>query len=41
MNLPKSLTTVTIFSKILAALLFLLLPLIGFCLGIKYQAAIN
>jgi hypothetical protein len=41
MSLPKSLTTVTTFSKILAALLFILFPLIGFQFGMLYQKSIN
>lgn len=40
MSLPKSLTTVTTFSKILAALLFILFPLIGFRFGMNYQKSI-
>ncbi|MBI2049582.1 hypothetical protein HYT32_01625 [Candidatus Roizmanbacteria bacterium] len=38
MNLIKFLTTVTSFSKILAAVLFIALPFAGFYLGIKYEA---
>lgn len=41
MNLPKSLTTVTMFSKILATLLFILFPLIGFRFGVTYQKSID
>ncbi len=37
MALPKSLTTVTTFSKTLAMILFILLPFVGFYLGIQYQ----
>lgn len=37
MTLPKSLTTVTTFSKILAMILFLLLPFAGFYLGYQYR----
>lgn len=37
MKLPKELTTVSPLSKILAAILFILLPFIGFFLGIRYQ----
>jgi len=37
MNLPKSFTTVTTFSKVLAATLFILFPIAGFSLGLKYQ----
>ncbi|MFH1565859.1 MAG: hypothetical protein ABIB98_01515 [bacterium] len=39
MELPKSLTTVTTLSKILAGILFVLLPFIGFYLGMKYQTS--
>ncbi|MEK7186617.1 MAG: hypothetical protein AAB675_04650 [Patescibacteria group bacterium] len=38
MALPKSLTTVTTFSKILALFLFILLPFAGFYAGYKYRA---
>lgn len=41
MKLPKSLTTVTTFSKILAALLFILFPFIGFRLGVSYQKSVD
>ena len=37
MQLPKSLTTVTTFSKILAGVLFVTLPLVGFYLGMEYE----
>lgn len=37
MKLPKELTTVTPLSKILAAILFIMLPFIGFFLGTRYQ----
>ena len=37
MRLPKSLTTVTRFSKILAMILFILFPILGFKLGMDYQ----
>ena len=37
MQLPKSLTTVTPFSKFLAMALFILLPLVGFYAGSEYQ----
>ncbi len=37
MTLPKSLTTVTPFSKSLAVLVFILLPFVGFFLGVRYQ----
>jgi len=38
-DLPKSLTTVTTLSKIVATVLFVTLPLGAFYLGIKYQKA--
>jgi len=41
MNLPKSLTTVTTFSKIIAGILFVTLPLVGFYLGMEYQKEIT
>jgi len=41
MTLPKSLTTVTIFSKMLALLLFLAFPLVGFNLGVNYQKKLD
>lgn len=37
MPLPKKFTTVTTFSKIVALILFIALPFIGFLLGIRYQ----
>ncbi|CAN5157878.1 hypothetical protein BH09PAT2_BH09PAT2_10960 [soil metagenome] len=37
MTLPRELTTVTLFSKILAAIFFITLPFIGFLLGVNYQ----
>src|SRR5260221_1389123 len=37
-KLPKSLTTVTTFSKTLALIMFILFPILGFFLGIQYQA---
>jgi len=37
-ELSKELTTVTSFSKILAAVIFITLPFVGFYLGIKYEA---
>ncbi|HYD35161.1 MAG TPA: hypothetical protein VD999_03795 [Vitreimonas sp.] len=40
MKLPKSLTTVTPLSKALALILFFLLPILGFYLGMKYQQAL-
>lgn len=39
MKLPKTLATVTPFSKILAIALFILLPIVGFYLGVQYQLA--
>jgi eight-cysteine-cluster-containing protein len=39
--LPKSLTTVTTFSKILALFLFISLPFLGFYLGFKYNSLLN
>ena len=41
MTLPKSLTTVTTFSKILALFLFILLPIVGFILGMEYEKQIQ
>lgn len=40
MKFPKYLTTVTTFSKIVAAILFILFPLLGFYLGLKYNRLI-
>lgn len=40
-TLPKSLTTVTTFSKIIALILFILMPFIGFYIGIKYQKTLD
>lgn len=40
MTLPKSLTTITPFSKILAAILYITLPFAGFYLGMEYQKSI-
>jgi|SRR3989344_276914 len=37
MTFPKWMTTVTTFSKILAMVIFVVFPLIGFYLGMKYQ----
>ncbi len=37
MPLPKSFTTVTPFSKILAAVLFITFPFVGFLAGMQYQ----
>jgi len=41
MKLPKYLTTITTFSKILAMTLFILLPILGFKLGMDYQNKLN
>ena len=41
MTLPKSYTTVTPYSKALAAILFISLPFLGFYLGINYQKKID
>jgi len=41
MKLPKYLTTITTFSKILAMILFILLPILGFKFGMDYQKKIN
>ncbi|MBU1016819.1 hypothetical protein KJ678_01495 [Patescibacteria group bacterium] len=41
MELPKKLTTVTTLSKILAGTLFILLPFVGFYLGLKYQVSLS
>jgi hypothetical protein len=40
-KLPKWLTTVTPLSKILAMILFVLLPFVGFYIGMKYQEKTN
>lgn len=40
MKLPASLTTVTTFSKLVAMLLFILFPIIGFKLGMVYQKGV-
>lgn len=40
MKLPKSWVTVTPFSKIFASILFILLPFVGFYLGIVYQKSL-
>lgn len=40
-KLPKSLTRVTTVSKIIALILFITLPFIGFWLGMIYQAGID
>ena len=36
-KLPKSWTTVTLFSKYLTMILFIVLPFVGFYLGMQYQ----
>jgi len=41
MRLLKELTIVTFLSKYLAMILFILLPILGFYLGIKYQQALS
>src|SRR5689334_578948 len=38
MTLPTSLTTVTTLSKILALILFILFPFVGFYVGMQYEA---
>lgn len=40
-RLPKSLTTVTTLSKIIALILFISMPFIGFYLGRNYQKGID
>ena len=40
MILPKSLTNTTPLSKILAAILFITLPILGFYLGMEYEKAV-
>ncbi len=40
-KLPKSLTTVTTFSKTLAMVLFIVLPFLGFYLGFQYSYLLN
>ena len=41
MKLPKSLTTVTPFSKTLALVMFIIFPLAGFYIGMQYQKALD
>ena len=41
MTLPKWATTVTSFSKILAMIIFITFPIVGFISGMKYQQIIN
>lgn len=40
-KLPKSLTTITPFSKLLAMFLFILFPFVGFYLGYNYNKSLN
>ncbi|MCB9813110.1 MAG: hypothetical protein H6772_01755 [Pseudomonadales bacterium] len=40
-TIPNSLTSVTPFSKLLAAVLFITLPLIAFIVGMKYGIRIS
>ena len=40
-RLPKSLTTVTPLSKTIAFILFILMPFIGFYLGMHYQKTLD
>lgn len=41
MKIPKELTTVTRISKALALLMFIVLPICGFFLGMQYQSSID
>ena len=41
MILPKQLTTITSFTKILAGILFITLPFVGFYLGMEYEQYLN
>lgn len=41
MQLPKSLTSITPFSRILAMLLFVTFPIVGFFAGMEYQKSLN
>jgi len=41
MPLPKELTTVTLLSKLVALLLFILLPIVSFIFGVNYQKTIS
>ncbi len=36
-KLPKYMTTVTPFSKIVALIMYIVLPILGFYLGVQYQ----
>jgi len=40
-RLSTSLTTVTAFSKTVALILFILLPFIGFYIGMRYQKSLD
>ncbi len=40
-KLPKELTTITPFSRLIAVVLFILLPITGFYLGTQYQESID
>lgn len=40
-GLPKSLTTVTPLSKFIAFVLFVLMPFIGFYIGMNYQKILD
>jgi hypothetical protein len=40
-SFPKQLTTVTPFSKTIAIILFILLPFIGFYIGMQYQRTLD
>jgi len=40
-GLPKELTTVTTVSKTVALLMFIVLPICGFFIGMHYQAALD
>lgn len=41
MKLPTSLTTITPFSRILALLMFITFPIVGFYIGMQYQKALD
>lgn len=41
MALPKELTTITLVSKIVAAIYFITLPVLGFTLGMRYQEQLD
>ncbi len=41
MKLPKSITTVTLFSKMVALILFGAMPILAFYFGVKYQQAVD